>query len=42
LPSQLEKEESKKIQKFIIIDNELKQQQDEENRRLIAESKFRG
>ena len=42
LPSQLEKEDYVKIKKLLINENELHQQQDEENRRLMAEAKLRG
>jgi hypothetical protein len=41
LPSQLEKEDSKKIQEFVIIENELQRQIEEENRRAMAEAKVR-
>ncbi len=42
LPSQLEKEDSKVIQETIIIENEIRQQQDDENRRAIAEARLKG
>jgi len=41
LPSQLEKEDSKTIQEFVIIENEFTKQAEEENRRSIAEAKLR-
>jgi len=42
LPSQLEKEEAQKIQKFIIIENELRQQQRDEMLRMEAEARLKG
>ncbi len=41
LPSQLEKEDSKTIESFIIIENELITEKEEEMRRMEAEAKFR-
>jgi hypothetical protein len=41
LPSQLEKEDATTISKFVIIENEIRRQEEEANRRAMNEAKLR-
>ena len=42
LPSQLEKEDAKLIEKFRIIENELASQQESKDREMVAEARLKG